>query len=414
MVWSVDHLGGENLSEHLASMTKEFNRWCQSQKIRTGTGTKHILKFNTGFVLDYGLSKVGCSSHTASKFPLGRHYQHPICSALLTVKQGEFPELRIKAWAGRVLIVFLQHKIAELINNKLASGEGPNEVLIMVNAVLTSISQWFALVEKAGRYLTEEEANTIWGTSLEILGISRLKTFCCVSLWLGCLCDVLVHAQKNVSNEPGFCCDGERWQSGTRELCSFNGHFGQNTMSPGLDSSLCFFDPWVPLIGLWFSIALFYQTVFTWDPIWGISRDQCLYEDLAIQLPLRSLLYRWRYAGHSQRAGPACPQTIDGTSGDGTISVEIEDPEEKNLYPSPFIVEKDVMCGDVVWVNQWNHTLKSSHVKPYFRDFFVTCECRCFGATEGLYGPMLFPEPTLVNVDPICIRSIPWECMFAS
>ena len=103
--------------------------------------------------------------------PLIRHYQHPICSALLTVKQGEFPELRIKAWAGRVLIVFLQHKIAELIN-KLASDpdvEGPNEVLLLVNAVLTSICDWFASVEKAGRYLSEEEANNIWSTSLETL-----------------------------------------------------------------------------------------------------------------------------------------------------------------------------------------------------------------------------------------------------
>ena len=133
--------------------------------------------------------------------PLGRHYQHPICSALLTVKQGEFPELRIKAWAGRVLIVFLQHKIAELIN-KLASDpdvEGPNEVLILVNAVLTSICQWFALVEKAGRYLTEE-ANTIWGTSLEILGISRLKTFLCHSLVGMFLLRILVGAQT-------YCCE---------------------------------------------------------------------------------------------------------------------------------------------------------------------------------------------------------------
>ena len=67
MVSSVNNLGGANLSEHLASMTKEFNRWCQSQKIRTGP--KHVLKFNPEVVLDYGSFKVRCSSHTASTFP---------------------------------------------------------------------------------------------------------------------------------------------------------------------------------------------------------------------------------------------------------------------------------------------------------------------------------------------------------
>jgi len=30
----VAFLGGETLSEKLASMTREFNKWCQSNKIR--------------------------------------------------------------------------------------------------------------------------------------------------------------------------------------------------------------------------------------------------------------------------------------------------------------------------------------------------------------------------------------------
>ena len=58
--------------------------------------------------------------------------------------------------------------------------------------------------------------------------------------------------------------------------------------------------------------------------------------------------------------------------------------------------------------------LKSSHVKIRFRDFFVICECSCFLPTEVIYRPMLFPEPTFVNVDPICIRSILGDCQRGS
>ena len=100
---------------------------------------------------------------------LARHYQQPICAALIQVKDGDFPELRIKAYAGRVLIAFLQEKIAELIRSQHSSGTVINEVVLMVHSTLSLLCKWFLLVENAGRYLSADEANEIWSTSLQFL-----------------------------------------------------------------------------------------------------------------------------------------------------------------------------------------------------------------------------------------------------
>ena len=35
---SLDSSGGDSLSEKLAAMTREFNKWCQAKKIRPGIG----------------------------------------------------------------------------------------------------------------------------------------------------------------------------------------------------------------------------------------------------------------------------------------------------------------------------------------------------------------------------------------
>ena len=43
-----------------------------------------------------------------------------------------------------------------------------------------------------------------------------------------------------------------------------------------------------------------------------------------------------------------------------------------------------------------------------FYDFLWLFECSCFSPTEPSYNPMLFPQPTFVNVNVICLRSIPW------
>ena len=104
---------------------------------------------------------------------LTRHYQHPICAALITVKPGDFPELRIKAYAGRVLVSFLQQKMAQLCQEH----EHPTEVMLLVHGTMSALCQWLHLVESAQRYLSEEEAKNIWDTSLVFLAVYCLVCF---------------------------------------------------------------------------------------------------------------------------------------------------------------------------------------------------------------------------------------------
>ncbi len=109
------------------------------------------------------------------RVPLNRRYQRPICAALITVKAGEFPELRIKAYAGRVLLSFLQHKCAQLVNSQRAAGTDIDQVLLMIHYALVSLCDWFLKVETAQRYLSATEAEDIWAESMRLLGFLIAK-----------------------------------------------------------------------------------------------------------------------------------------------------------------------------------------------------------------------------------------------
>ena len=95
-----------------------------------------------------------------------RHYQPPICAALLLVKPGEYPELRIKAYASRVLLSYLQCLMAQMITERHDAGIAIDRELLLIHGVLTSMCAWFSKVEHANRYLTREQADDIWDTSL--------------------------------------------------------------------------------------------------------------------------------------------------------------------------------------------------------------------------------------------------------
>lgn len=57
----------------------------------------------------------------------------------------------------------------------------------------------------------------------------------------------------------------------------------------------------------------------------------------------------------------------------------------------------------------WEHLPPKVHIWNFvFYDFLGLYECRLQMPTELSYKPMLFPEPTFVNVDTICIRWILW------
>lgn len=85
------------------------------------------------------------------------------------MKVGEFPELRIKAYAGRLLLAHLQHVVAELVEEIRMNVGRVDDDILLVNAVLTELSQWFIRIERCGRYLSQDDANHIWETHLRCL-----------------------------------------------------------------------------------------------------------------------------------------------------------------------------------------------------------------------------------------------------
>lgn len=96
-----------------------------------------------------------------------RHYQHPICTALLVVKPGEYADLRIKAHAGRVLVAFLQERVAQLLGS-FARNERP-EKLVLIHATLSAICLWCLRLEQLPRYLSPVEAEEMWQLSQRCL-----------------------------------------------------------------------------------------------------------------------------------------------------------------------------------------------------------------------------------------------------
>ena len=84
------------------------------------------------------------------------------------MKPGEFPELRIKAYASRLLLSFLQSTVCQLINEQHSAGDGVpiGRELLLIHGSLTAMCSWFSKVELANRYLTQQEADDIWNTSL--------------------------------------------------------------------------------------------------------------------------------------------------------------------------------------------------------------------------------------------------------
>ena len=80
------------------------------------------------------------------------------------VKDGEYPELRIKAYAGRILVAFLQ----ELVRNLVASfgSDDIPQPLPLVHGAMTHMCTWLLQIEGAPRFLSRSQADAIWNTSL--------------------------------------------------------------------------------------------------------------------------------------------------------------------------------------------------------------------------------------------------------
>ena len=120
-VWDLaDHgfFGNGGIQDKLDELCRRFNLWCSMSRIR--------------------------------------HYQPYIPYAVLAVKPGEYPELRLKAWTSRVLTSFLSVAMQELVQS--FPPEARPASLVLAAVAIHKLGKWMLHVERCGKILTEGEA----------------------------------------------------------------------------------------------------------------------------------------------------------------------------------------------------------------------------------------------------------------
>lgn len=80
-----------------------------------------------------------------------------------------FPCLTIKAYNGRLMVVFFDVCLRAHINALRQAGGSPSVEVINAAVVCRSICAWFDGVERAERYLTQAQADNIYNHSMSFL-----------------------------------------------------------------------------------------------------------------------------------------------------------------------------------------------------------------------------------------------------
>ena len=134
----IDHgyLGPPPLQSQLNVLCKRFNDWCKVNRIR--------------------------------------HYQPYIPAALLLVKAGDYPELRLKAWCSRVLTSFCSVVLQDLCAQMRGEGRHVPGPLALAAASCQRLSQWMLLIEQCPRYLTVEQAENLQRIGWEFLDVYQV------------------------------------------------------------------------------------------------------------------------------------------------------------------------------------------------------------------------------------------------
>lgn len=100
-----------------------------------------------------------------------------MCTALLAAPAGEYPELKIKAFAGRVMLAFLQAKVAGVLNAWSQEQVIP-EKMLLIHGTLTSLSEWMLLLEECPRFLSQQQADNLWHLSQRCLACVTHRRAC--------------------------------------------------------------------------------------------------------------------------------------------------------------------------------------------------------------------------------------------
>ena len=72
-----------------------------------------------------------------------------------------FPCLTIKAWNGRLFLIFLDICLSSQIDTLKQAGQQPGVELLHASLVTRCLCSWFDKVERCGRYLDPQDANDI-------------------------------------------------------------------------------------------------------------------------------------------------------------------------------------------------------------------------------------------------------------
>lgn len=99
-----------------------------------------------------------------------RHSQGYLTAGMLHAEG--FPCLTIKAHNGRLMLVFLDLCLATYIKSTRDADGTPSSEVVNASLATRALCGWFDAVERAGRYLTRAEADTIYN-----YGFSFLKTY---------------------------------------------------------------------------------------------------------------------------------------------------------------------------------------------------------------------------------------------
>ncbi len=132
-----------------------------------------------------------------------RHSQGYLTAGMLHAEG--FPCLTIKAWNGRLFLIFLDVCLSAQIDVLKQASQQPSMELLHASVVTRSLCAWFDKVERCGRYLDPQDADEImnigntflmtyqglaWASVIEKTGrwkfLPKLHVFChlCEDMWL--------------------------------------------------------------------------------------------------------------------------------------------------------------------------------------------------------------------------------------
>ena len=104
-----------------------------------------------------------------------RHYQQHIPVTVLGISNKDYPELKLKAWTNRIMSSFLAACLEQACAGFAVDAVPPR--LALAAATMKKLSQWLLAVERAPRYLSQQEADHMNNLGNEWLGKSLYCTY---------------------------------------------------------------------------------------------------------------------------------------------------------------------------------------------------------------------------------------------